>query len=206
MGGYLTNVGLMGGTFDPVHLAHLVMAEAALQQHGLDKVIFVPTGLPPHKQGKPITPAEHRYNLVALATATNPRFEVSRIELERGGLSYTVDTVEEMRRRLPPGAGIFFITGTDAILQVESWHRPERLFELCRFIAAQRPGYPRQLAHDGLRRLEQRYGQTIFEVDSPVLDISSSDLRRRTADGRSIKYLVPEAVEAYIQKHGLYRP
>jgi nicotinate-nucleotide adenylyltransferase len=199
-------IGLMGGTFDPIHLAHLVMAEAAHEQFGLWKVIFVPAGLPPHKQGKNITSAEHRYNMVALATAANPRFEVSRIELEREGPSYTVDTVEEMRRRLSPETEIHFITGADAILEVETWREPERLFGACRFVAAPRSSYPRQAAGVGLRRLEQRYGQAILEVESPVLDISSSNLRRRVAAGRSIKYLVPEAVEAYIQKHGLYRP
>ncbi len=198
-------VGLMGGTFDPIHLAHLACAEAALEQLDLSRVIFIPTRVPPHKQGKTITPTEHRYNLVTLATASNPRFEVSRVEMEREGPSYTVDTLEEMKRRLPPGTELFFITGTDAILEVGTWHDPERLFDLCRFVAVPRPGYPRQGAADELIALERCFGHKIAVVSCPALDISSSDLRSRVAGGRPIKYLVPEAVEAYIQKHGLYR-
>lgn len=199
-------VGLMGGTFDPIHVAHLVCAEAALEQLALDKVVFIPANVPPHKQQKKITPAEDRYNLVVLATASNPRFEVSRIELDRPGPSYTLDTLEEMRRRSAPGTELFFITGTDAILGVESWHNPDRLFQLARFAAAPRPGVPRETVEEELRRLEKRFGQRIVIVECPALDISSSDLRRRAASGRPIKYLVPEAVEAYILKHGLYRP
>ncbi len=195
----------MGGTFDPVHLAHLITAEAALEQYRLDKVVFIPAGLPPHKQDHLITAAEHRYNLVTLAIASNPRFEASRVEIDREGPSYTVDTVEEMRRRLPRGAEIFFITGADAVLQVETWRSPGRLFELCQFIAAPRPGYPRPGVRNGLNRLERIFGHDILEVDIPALDISSSDLRQRVAEGRSIRYLVPEAVRAYIQEHGLYR-
>jgi len=199
-------VGLMGGTFDPIHVAHLVCAEAAMEQHGLAKVVFIPTNVPPHKQGKPITPAENRFDFVTLATASNPRFEVSRIELEREGPSYTVDTLEEMKRRFPPGTEFFFITGTDAILEIESWHNPDRLFDLCQFVAAPRPGYSRQAAAEELGRLERRFGRRILLVDCAALDISSSDLRRRAAARRSMKYLVPEPVEAYIQKHELYRP
>jgi len=199
-------VGLMGGTFDPIHVAHLVCAEAALEQLALDKVVFIPANVPPHKQQKKITPAEDRYNLVVLATASNPRFEVSRIELDRPGPSYTLDTLEEMRRRSAPGTELFFITGTDAIVGVESWHNPDRLFQLARFAAAPRPVVPRETVEEELRRLEKRFGQRIVIVECPALDISSSDLRRRAASGRPIKYLVPEAVEAYILKHGLYRP
>ncbi|MCL6580693.1 MAG: nicotinate-nucleotide adenylyltransferase [Firmicutes bacterium] len=196
----------MGGTFDPIHVAHLVAAEAALEQHRLDRVVFIPTGQPPHKPTDRLTPAEHRYQMVALATASNPRFEVSRVELERPGPSYTVDTLERLRLLYPPSTDFFFITGTDAILSVETWREPERLFSLCRFIAAGRPGFSRHEAERELRRLEEKFGVTILEVECPALDVSSSDIRRRVAEGRSIRYLVPELVEAYIQKHGLYRP
>jgi len=199
-------IGLMGGTFDPIHVAHLVAAEAALEQHRLDRVVFIPTGQPPHKPTDRLTPAEHRYQMVALATASNPRFEVSRVELERPGLSYTVDTLDRLRLLYPPGTDFFFITGTDAILSVETWREPERLFSLCRFIAAGRPGFSRRETESELRRLEEKFGATILEVECPALAVSSSDLRRRVAEGRSIRYLVPELVEAYIQKHGLYRP
>ncbi|MEW6032302.1 MAG: nicotinate-nucleotide adenylyltransferase [Bacillota bacterium] len=204
-GRQVARVGLMGGTFDPIHLAHLVTAEAALEQYQLDKVIFIPTGLPPHKQDHPVTDAEHRFNMVTLAAAGNERFEVSRIEIEREGPSFTVDTLEEMARRLPPGSRLYFITGADAILGIESWREPDRLFRLCRFIAALRPGIPVERAREGLRRLEERYSSRILEVEAPALDISSSDIRRRVTASRSIRYLVPDAVEAYIRKHGLYR-
>jgi len=198
-------VGLMGGTFDPIHLAHLVTAEAALEQYRLERVIFVPTGFPPHKKDQRVTQAEHRHSLVVLATASHPRFEVSRVEIDRPGPSYTADTLEEMRRRLPQGTEIYFITGADAIIDVGTWREPERLFELCRFIAAPRPGWSQETAQAGLRRLEERFGCEILEIQSRTMDISSSEIRRRVAAGQSIRYLVPEVVEAYIQKHGLYR-
>ncbi len=200
------SLGLMGGTFDPIHLAHLVTAEAALEQFGLDKVIFVPTGFPPHKQGQVVTPAEHRYQMVVLATESNPRFEVSRTEIDRKGLSFTVDTVTEVKESLPPGSHLYFITGADAILDIENWREPDRLLEKCTFIAAPRPGYPDPLARQGLERIEARYGCRILTVDAPRLDISSRDIRHRVRDFRTIRYLVPQAVEAYIEAYGLYRP
>jgi len=198
-------IGLMGGTFDPIHLAHLVTAEAALEQYRLERVIFVPTGFPPHKKDQRVTQAEHRHSLVVLATASHPRFEVSRVEIDRPGPSYTADTLEEMRRRLPQGTELYFITGADAIIDVGTWREPERLFALCRFIAAPRPGWSQETAQTGLRRLEERFGCEILEIQSRAMDISSSEIRRRVAAGQSIRYLVPEVVEAYIQKHGLYR-
>jgi len=201
-----SSVGLMGGTFDPIHLAHLVTAEAALEQFGLDRVIFIPTGHPPHKKDHPITPAEYRCNMVALATDSNQRFEVSRIEIEREGPSYTVDTLEEMRARLGPDSDLYFITGADAIIDIGTWREPERLFKLSRFIAAQRPGFSAEATLEDLRRLERKYRCRILEVDAPSLEISSTDIRLRVREFRSIKYLVPEAVEDYIYRHGLYRP
>jgi len=200
-----SGIGLMGGTFDPIHLAHLVTAEATVEQFGLERVIFVPTRQPPHKQGHPITPAEHRYNMVVLATRSNSRFEVSRIELEREGPSYTVDTLEEMRAHLGAGVELYFITGADAILDIGTWRDPERLFKLCRFVAARRPGFSAQAIREGLTRLERRYGCRILEVDAPSLEISSTDIRLRVRESRSIKYLVPGGVEDYIYRNGLYR-
>jgi len=196
----------MGGTFDPIHLAHLVTAQAALEQFGLDRVVFVPAGRPPHKLDHAISPAEDRYNMVVLATQTNPSFEVSRVEIDREGPSFTVDTVEELRGRVPDDTTLYFITGTDAILGLDTWREPGRLVTLCQFVAAPRPGYPGRGAKDGLGRLEATYGCRFLDVDVPALDISSSDLRRRVSEGRTIKYLVPEPVEDYILSHGLYRP
>lgn len=197
-------VGLMGGTFDPIHLAHLVTAEAALEQLGLERVIFIPAGLPPHKLDREITPAELRYEMVKLAVASNDRFEVSRIELERAGPSYSVDTVEAMRR-LMPGAKLYFITGTDAILGLDTWQDPQRLLRLCQFVAARRPGFDEPGIGEAFGAIEERYGCRILRIEAPGIDVSSSDLRRRVRQGRSLKYLVPDAVADYIQKHGLYR-
>ncbi len=198
-------IGVMGGTFDPIHLAHLVTAEAAVEQFGLAKVIFVPAREPPHKRGLVITPAEHRYNMVELAVRSNDRFEVSRAELDRDGPSYTVDTLEELRASYPSGTRLYFITGADAILDIDTWRHPERLFELCTFIAAERPGLSREAVREGLRELERRYGVSILRVNVPAMGISSTDIRQRARSGRSIRYLVPEAVEEYIRRHGLYR-
>jgi nicotinate-nucleotide adenylyltransferase len=200
------SLGLMGGTFDPIHLAHLVTAEGVFEQFALDKIIFIPTGVPPHKRSHVVTAARHRFEMVRLATAGNPRFEVSRVEIDREGLSFTVDTLQEMKTLNPPGSRLYFITGTDAILGVETWREPERLMRMCQFIAVQRPGLDPEAARQGLDRLEERYNCRILRADVPAIDTSSSDIRRRVGELRSIRYLVPEAVETYIHEHGLYRP
>lgn len=198
------SIALMGGTFDPIHLGHLVTAEAAVEQFGLDQVLFVPALQPPHKQGYPVTPAEHRLAMVQLATRSNPRFAVSSVELDRQGPSYTVDTLAEMRESLPYGTRLYFITGADAVINVETWREPERLFRLCHFIAAHRPGFPTNAIREGLRGLEHRYNTRILEVDAPAFEVSSTDIRQRVRDGRTIKYLVPGPVEEYICVNGLY--
>jgi nicotinate-nucleotide adenylyltransferase len=198
------NIGIMGGTFDPIHLGHLVTAETARQAFHLRKVIFVPAGRPPHKQGQPITAAEHRFMMTVLATVSHPHFEVDRVEVDREGPSYSVDTVAFFREQYR-GSNLYFITGADAVLEICSWHNCHRLLSMCRVVAATRPGY--DLA--GLSRLADVVGEELFRrivpLEVPALAISSSDLRRQVAEGKSIRYLVPRAVEQYIQKHGLYR-
>lgn len=193
----------MGGTFDPIHLGHLVAAETARQAFHLSKVVFVPTGKPPHKQGQAVTDAEHRYMMTVLATVAHPRFRVDRIEIDREGPSYSVDTVAYFAGRYP-GAELYFITGADAVLQICSWHNCHRLLASCQVVAATRPGY--DLAELG--RLADVVGTRLYSrihpLEVPALAISSSDLRRLVAAGRSIRYLVPESVEQYIHKHGLY--
>ncbi len=195
-------IGIMGGTFDPIHYGHLVTAEAARERFGLKKVIFVPSGQPPHKKPEAVSPFWHRYLMVVLATYSNPYFEVSAVEYERGGPSYTVDTVREFRRLYGPDAELFFVTGADAILEILTWKAPEELLSLCRFIAATRPGYD-------LRQLHQVLGEfylgAVSLLEIPMLSISSSEIRERVRRGFSIKYLVPEPVEAYIYQKGLYR-
>jgi nicotinate-nucleotide adenylyltransferase len=191
----------MGGTFDPIHTGHLVVAEEARTRFGLDEVIFMPAAVPPHKHREDISPAEDRYAMVLLATASNPCFSVSRLELDRPGPSYTIDTVRELRARLGPQAELFFLTGVDAVLEILTWHDPEALIGECRFIAAARPGYDlEQLSH----RLPPRFLAAIETLVAPGVDISSSEIRRRVREGASITYLTPEAVEDYVRKRHLY--
>jgi nicotinate-nucleotide adenylyltransferase len=191
----------MGGTFDPIHYGHLVTAEAALWKFGLDEVVFVPTGQPWMKEHREVTPAEDRYLMTVIATASNPRFSVSRIDVEREGPTYAVDTLQELRRKAEEELELYFITGADAILEIFRWKDPEEVLSMAHFIAATRPGYD-------IARLEKAAPAShsnISVMDIPALSISSTDVRRRVEEGEPIRYLVPEGVHAYIHKMGLYR-
>jgi len=200
-----SRVGIMGGTFDPIHYGHLVTAEVARHSFDLEVVIFVPAGRPPHKTEQRITDVEHRYLMTAMATVTNSCFEVSRVEIERPGPSYTIETMSEFRRRLGSQARLFFITGADAILEIWGWKDAQRLLKICEFIAATRPGYVLSGLETLLAQVEEPDRQRLHLLEVPALAISSSDIRERVRRGRPIKYLVPEVVENYIYKHGLYR-
>lgn len=193
-------IGLMGGTFDPVHYGHLWVAEAAREAFLLDQVVWVPAGDPPHKEGA-LADQEHRYSMALLATATHPAFEVSRFELERTGPSYSLYTIQHFREQHAE-AELFFIIGADAVLDLLTWYRHDEVMQLCRFIALARPGYD-------LERLKTvlpgEYLQRIEILDAPGIDLSSTIVRERVWREASIRYLVPEAVEAYIRKCGLYR-
>ncbi|MGC8489247.1 MAG: nicotinate-nucleotide adenylyltransferase [Clostridia bacterium] len=193
-------IGLMGGTFNPIHYGHLVAAETARDAFALDRVIFVPAGEPPHK-ARTVAPAEHRYLMTFLATASNRRFDTSRVEIERPGPSYTSDTLAHFHA-LDPDAHWYFITGADAVMEIAGWHAAEDIFRYAEVIAVSRPGYPLRL-----RTLEPALGDKVSRVhhlEVPALAISSSDVRARLSKGLSIRYLVPEAVEDYIRKCGLY--
>jgi len=193
-------LGVMGGTFDPIHYGHLVTAEEALVQFALDTVVFVPTGRPWMKEGREVSPAEDRYLMTVIATASNPRFRVSRVEIDRDGPTYTVDTLRALGAE-NPDAELYFITGADAMLEILKWKDPGEVLALAHFIAATRPGYD-------LTRFESltRAGHANATVMSiPALAISSTDVRERIRDGRPIRYLVPEGVKSYIEKAGLYR-
>jgi nicotinate-nucleotide adenylyltransferase len=189
-------LGVMGGTFDPIHHGHLVAASEVAARFDLDEVVFVPTGAPSFKQDVTVTPAEHRYLMTVIATASNPRFTVSRVDIDRPGLTYTVDTLRDLARERPD-ADLYFITGADAIAQILSWKDSPELFELARFVAVTRPGHALSVA--GLP--EDRVSQ--WEI--PALSISSTDVRARAEDGKPVWYLVPDGVVQYIAKHGLYR-
>lgn len=194
-------IGIFGGTFDPIHYGHLAIAAAAMQELELDKVFFVPTGQPPHKQGREDDDAEQRAAMIALAIQGEPGFELSRMELERGGLSYSVDTVNSFRQLYGEQAQLWFITGADMILTIRQWMRAEELRTLCRFAAAARPGFDLgQLA-----ALPEYWRERIHIIDSPRLDISGSEIRRRVAEGLSIRYLLPQEAENYLLRQGLYR-
>lgn len=214
--------GLFGGTFDPVHLAHLAAAEGVLDRLGLDRVLFIPSATPPHRPPPHATPG-HRLAMTRLAVAGNPRFEACDVELSRGGASYSIDTLEELRRRWPDDT-FYFIIGSDAFREVASWKSPVRLFELALFVVLPRPGAPAYLSAirfppglepgpepaggtvDGVSRFPIGAGGEVLQVDVPALAVSASAIRERIARGRSIRYLVPDPVIDYIARNGLYLP
>lgn len=197
-------IGIMGGTFDPIHIGHLVTAEAVRNEYGLDKVLFIPAATPPHKQNQKVTPAIHRYIMTAMATYSNPHFHVSSLELDRPGPSYTIDTIYELIDKFGPQVEIYFITGADAIQEIPTWDRIEELLGLCQFIAATRQG-----CVPSVDNIKEHFGELgrrrIHRLNTPELEISSTDIRSRIKKGFSIKYIVPESVENYILKEGLYR-
>lgn len=193
-------LGLMGGTFDPVHLGHLVIAEEARSRFALDRVIWVPAGDPPHKKDRTITAQEHRFAMVLLATAANPYFDASRLELDRRGASYTIDTLSHFQAEFPE-AELFFITGADTVLEFLTWHRHADVIRSAHFIAAARPGF--DLARIA-EALPPDYVPHITSLGAPALDISGTQIRERVRTGRTVRYLVPAEVEAYLRKHRLY--
>jgi len=194
-------IGIMGGTFDPVHYGHLVAAEEARVRFGLERVVFVPNGEPPHKKDYAVTAAEHRYQMTVLATSSNPAFEASRIEIDRAGVSYTVETLEQLQRQLVPRTRLCFITGADAVLEILTWRNPERLLRSCEFIAVTRPGH--DLGYlQGM--LSSELLARVHLLEAPGVHISSTELRRRAAAGESLRYLTPQAVVRYIAAHRLY--
>jgi len=203
-------IGIMGGAFDPIHVAHLVTAEEALRQFSLDEVVFMPTGRSPHKAGH-LTHKEFRYLLVAAATAGHPQFSVSRYELDQDEICYTVDTLERLAIALGPGTELFFVTGADAVLEILSWKRPGRVLDLCTLIAATRPGHDLARLAGVMERLQTETsptgtGRRIEVMEIPALSISSSMIRERLVSGQTVRYLVPEIVAQLIDKSCYYRP
>ena len=190
----------MGGTFDPIHHGHLVAASEVLAWFDLDEVVFVPTGQPYQKSHREVSPAEHRYLMTVVATASNPRFTVSRVDIDRPGPTYTIDTLTDMAAQ-HPDADLFFITGADALADILGWRSAQEMFELAHFVGCTRPGYITDSS-----TLEGMPGDRVTVVEIPALAISSSDCRDRTARGEPVWYLVPDGVVQYISKHGLYRP
>jgi nicotinate-nucleotide adenylyltransferase len=201
-------VGILGGTFDPIHYGHLAIAEQVREGLGLDRVLFIPAAVPPHKIGLQITPAGHRLAMAELAVAGNPAFAVSRIELERDGPSYTSDTLDALtahaaRQRV--AREFFFILSSEAMAGLPGWHESERILSLCRLAVVARPGFPLPTPADLRARFGDR-AERIVAIETVPLAHSASALRSRAAAGQTIRYLVPAAVEAYICDHHLYRP
>ena len=213
----IPRIGLFGGTFNPIHIGHLRSAEEVREAQGLDRVLFIPSASPPHKRGDGVVPAAHRLAMVRLAIAGNPRFRVSTIEIERGGPSFSVDTLRALRARRPR-ARFAFILGLDAFREIATWKSYRSLFALCDLIVTSRPparapalraAIPVAVRqefcyHRASRTLEHRTGNQIVFQRLSDLDISASALRARLHDGSSIRYLVPTSVERYIARHGLY--
>jgi nicotinate-nucleotide adenylyltransferase len=187
----------MGGTFDPIHHGHLVAASEVAHIFSLDEVIFVPTGRPWQKESRQVSPAEDRYLMTVIATASNPRFSVSRIDIDRPGPTYTIDTLRELRAERGTDAELFFITGADALSRMMSWQNVDELFQLAHFVGCTRPGH--RLSVQGLPQ------DVVSLVEIPALAISSTGCRQRVADGEPIWYLVPDGIVQYIAKRGLYQ-
>jgi nicotinate-nucleotide adenylyltransferase len=201
---HVSKVGIMGGTFDPIHFGHLVTAQTALDLFALDQVIFVPSGNPPHKKEYQVTKATDRHLMTTLAVVANPYFNVSTLELDREGYSYAVDTVKAFKQLYGPNCQLFFITGFDAILEILTWKQYDELINDCTFIAATRPGYDLSQFTRFQKQLPEHIKNKIEVMEVPALAISSTDIRERVKAGRTIKYLLPESVEQYINKHNLY--
>jgi nicotinate-nucleotide adenylyltransferase len=191
-------VGILGGTFDPPHHGHLLMAERARVQYDLHHVIFLPAGVPPHKRDEPITAREHRWAMTELACADHTGFFISRRELDREGPSYTIDTLRDFQERLGPETRLYFIMGQDSAEEVETWKQPQALREEVTLLVAPRPGKGESWQPEDLP-------EGMFPIDMPACDLSSTAIREAVAEGRPISHLVPAAVEAYIEKHNLYR-
>ena len=198
-------VGVLGGTFDPIHYGHLAAAEECRVALRLDVVLFMPAGQPPHKRGRHVSPVADRLRMVELAIGSNRHFALSRIDVDRAGPSYTVGALERVRRELGPEAQLWFVMGADSLADILTWREPARLLQLARLAVVNRPGAP----DPAPERLEAELPGARARIDAveiPDLAISATDLRRRVAEGRPIKYQIPEAVERYVEERGLYRP
>jgi nicotinate-nucleotide adenylyltransferase len=198
------DIGLLGGTFDPIHSGHLIIAEEARLKLRLARVLFVPAGQPWLKTGRTISPAAHRVEMVRGAIATNPHFELSTVEVDRPGTSYSVETIAILQQQMGAEATIFFLVGWDSLAELLQWKEPAKLIQLCKLVTVTRPGFSRP----DLKTLEASVPgvtQSVIWLDIPPVDISSSDIRKRVAQGLSIHGLVPEGVESYIKEQKLYR-
>ena len=199
-------VALFGGSFDPIHFGHLIGARFIAEHFDIERVVLIPSARPPHKLKRPLTDAKHRLEMTRLAVAGDPLFEVDDLELHRTGPSYSIDTVDEFRRRLGPDVELFWLLGSDSLPELSTWHRAPELVKLVRMVTFTRPGcHPPETAALAQKLGDQAAAQLLRDsVATPAIDISATDIRRRAAAGRSIRYLVPDPVQSYIIAHHLY--
>lgn len=200
----IKKIGIFGGTLNPVHHGHLIVAEHVREKFQLDSVLFIPSGKPPHKMFNEVVSAAHRFNMVKGAVKSNPFFDASSIEIDRTGYTYTVDTLRELAARYANDVELHFIIGADVIPELITWKDFTKVFELCSFIAVLRPGHHREDFFAEIEEMQLRYKLRIQTTDAPLVDISSTAIREKVKIGQSIKYLVPSCVEEYIYNNGLY--
>ena len=199
------SVGVLGGTFDPPHMGHLVLAQEAYQALNLDQVLFVPAGEPWRKAGRELSAREHRLAMIRLAVADNPAFAVSTAEVDRAGPSYTAETLADLRAQLGPESELFFIMGADSLADFPHWHEPRRILELARLAVAERSPVGDERVEEGIpQELAEALRGSVVWVTMPLIAISASAVRQRVRQGLSVRYWVPEAVEEYVRRHGLY--
>jgi nicotinate-nucleotide adenylyltransferase len=196
-------IGVFGGSFNPIHIGHLIIAEYIRCEFNLEKIIFIPAKMPPHKNGDAMASAQHRFNMVSIAIEGNPNFLVSRIELDREGKSYTIDTLSQLVK-LYPNNKLCFICGADSLMNFNSWRSIDVIFRLADIIIAGRPNIPEEDFRETLINYRQNHDAHIFCSESPFMDISSTRIRERIKKGMSIKYMVPDKVDRYIKSHGLF--
>lgn len=197
-------IGIMGGTFDPIHIGHLIIAEEAREHLNLKEVIFIPTGKPPHKKSTNITNSFHRYNMTELAIKNNRFFSISSIEIEKSGTTYTIDTIKELEMEYK-NTEFYFIIGSDSVMNIHTWKDYKTLLNICNFIVAKRVGISNRDVEDRIREFNRKFGNIIYEVPIPYIDISSTEIRTKVMKNKTIKYYVPIEVEDYIMKNKLYR-
>ena len=198
-------LGIMGGTFDPIHTGHLIVGEMARQQFSLDKVVFIPAGIPPHKTSKELAQSGDRLEMVRLAVCDNPFFDVSKCEINRDKVAYTVDTLSELKFTYPESTEFYFIIGVDSLFEIKGWKNPAKLFAMCNILVYGRPGFDEERASDEAQSLRTDFNAGIEFVKGPIIDISSTLIREMIMSNMSIKYIVPDSVEEYIRKNCIYR-
>ncbi len=204
MGKNRLKIGICGGTFDPIHIGHLAVAELIRSEYRLDRVLFIPSGKPPHKDLKNVTDPIHRFNMVKCAVSSNPAFEALPMEVDREGYTFTVDTLAQLQALYPENTDFYYIIGADVVMDLLTWRNAPEVFKLTKFIAVMRPGFINEAFNEKIEYLKSNYDIEISSMEIPLIEISSTFIRDRLKDKKSIKYLVEPSVEEYILNNNLY--